>query len=90
MLQEDKLFSLGMLAASVVHEINNPLSGILNYLRLMIKIMDRGPLTPEYREKFHRYLTLTESETTRCSKIVSNLPAFSRKSWVTDAEAVNI
>lgn len=80
LLQQDKMVSLGRLAASVVHEINNPLTGILNYVRLMIKIIQRGPLVQEHQEKFERYLGLVESEISRCSKIVSNLLAFSRKS----------
>ena len=74
------MISLGRLAASVVHEINNPLAGVLNYARLMLKIMKRGPLTGDYQEKFSRYLNLMENETNRCSQIVSNLLAFSRKS----------
>nr|HID58491.1 response regulator [Desulfobacterales bacterium] len=82
LLHQDKMISLGKLAASVVHEINNPLSGILNYIRLMIKILGRGAPTQEHIQKFQRYLTLMESETDRCSKIVSNLLAFSRKSKV--------
>ena len=80
LLQQDKMVSLGRLAASVVHEINNPLAGILNYIRLMIKVLKRGALDQEYMEKFQRYLGLIESETSRCSKIVSNLLAFSRQS----------
>ena len=80
LLHEHKMISLGRLSASVVHELNNPLAGILNYLRLMIKIVNRRSLSAESVEKFKRYLTLTESETSRCSKIVSNLLAFSRKS----------
>jgi signal transduction histidine kinase len=42
-LHQDKMMSLGRLAASVVHEINNPLSGILNYLGLMVRILRQGP-----------------------------------------------
>jgi signal transduction histidine kinase len=74
------MMSLGRLAASVVHEINNPLSGILNYSRLMLKILKKGELTPERQENFIQYLDLVEKESDRCSHIVSNLLDFSRKS----------
>ncbi len=80
LLQQDKMISLGRLAASVVHEINNPLSGILNYTRLMAKILSRGALSSESIRKFQGHLGLMESELSRCSKIVSNLLAFSRQS----------
>jgi len=88
-LHQDKMISLGRLAASVVHEINNPLSGILNYARLMIRILNRGPLAEDRREKFGQYLKLVESETGRCSQIVSSLLTFSRKSSLT-FESVSI
>jgi PAS domain S-box-containing protein len=79
-LHQDKMMSLGRLAASVVHEINNPLAGILNYSRLMSRILGRGSLTEERRKKFSQYLELVENETDRCSQIVSSLLTFSRKS----------
>jgi PAS domain S-box-containing protein len=79
-LHQDKMMSLGRLAASVVHEINNPLAGILNYSRLMLKITGRGHVSSDQMEKFTRYLDLVEKETDRCSQIVSNLLTFSRKS----------
>jgi two-component system, NtrC family, sensor kinase len=81
-LHQDKMMSLGRLAASVVHEINNPLAGILNYIRLMVRVLGRGPLAEDQRGKFRKYLDLVESETQRCSQIVSNLLTFSRKSPV--------
>jgi PAS domain S-box-containing protein len=81
-LHQDKMVSLGKLAASMVHEINNPLSGILNYLKLMAKIVSKG-LAPEKTEKFSRYLDIAITETDRCSRIVSNLLTFSRKSSMT-------
>jgi len=80
LLQQHKMTSLGRLAASVVHEINNPLSGILNYIRLMLKILNRGSLSQDQMDKFRKYLDLIESETARCSEIVSNMLAFSRVS----------
>ena len=82
-LHQDKMMSLGRLAASVVHEINNPLAGILNYVRLMARVVNRGPLDEERREKFKDYLELVETETNRCSQIVSSLLTFSRKSPIT-------
>ena len=78
-LHQDKMISLGKLAASVVHELNNPLTGILNYVRLMIKILGRDSLSTEQIQKFQSYLDLMRSEVSRCSDIVSNLLAFSRK-----------
>lgn len=79
LLHRDKLISLGRLSASVVHEINNPLAGILNYAKLMGKILKEKQLTPQYLEKFSHYLQLVESESARVSGIVSSLLTFSRK-----------
>lgn len=84
-LQQDKMMSLGRLAASVAHEINNPLSGILNYLRLMARILARGNLDDTALAKFNHYLDTVTSETDRCAGIVGNLLTFSRKS--TDKQA---
>ena len=77
-LHQDKMMSLGRLAASVVHEINNPLSGILNYIRLMIHILAEKQLDEERTKKFQHYLELVEKETDRCSQIVASLLNFSR------------
>ena len=79
-LHQDKMMALGRLAASVVHEINNPLSGVLNYIRLMLRIVDRAGWDVQRQEKFKRYLELVENETSRCSQIISSLLTFSRKS----------
>lgn len=88
-LHQDKMVSLGALAASVAHEINNPLSGVLNYLRLMMRISGSGAPDNDNAAKFQRYLETAEKEVARCSRIVSNLLAFSRKSTLAFAP-VNI
>jgi PAS domain S-box-containing protein len=79
-LHQDKMMSLGRLAASVVHEINNPLSGILNYIRLILRILREEQLNEERVNKFQQYLKLVENETERCSQIVASLLKFSRLS----------
>ncbi len=87
LLHREKMISLGRLAASMVHEINNPLSGILNYIRLMIRINEKtsneSGLAPDQIKdqagKFNSYLGIIESETQRCSDLVSGLLKFSRK-----------
>ena len=81
LLHQDKMASLGKLSASVVHEINNPIAGMLNLLVLM-KRMIREEETPSAADidQFSNYLELMETETRRISRIVSNLLTFSRQS----------
>ena len=78
LLHQDKMASLGKLSASVVHEINNPIAGILNLVLLLRRIIDEGPVNPGDIEQFRQYLNLMETETRRIGGIVSNLLAFSR------------
>jgi signal transduction histidine kinase len=79
-LHQEKMMSLGRLAASMVHEINNPLSGILNYLQLMIRLADKPDWDEARQTRFKNYLTIVYQETRRCSDLVSGLLQFSRKS----------
>jgi len=80
LLHQDKMSSLGKLSASVVHEINNPIAGILNLIMLMQRIAEEETLGQDQIEQFNQYLKLMETETRRTSRIVSNLLAFSRQS----------
>jgi len=79
LLHQDKMSSLGKLSASVVHEINNPIAGILNLVLLIKRIVAEQSLDPKTIEQFKAYLNLMETETRRTSRIVSNLLAFSRQ-----------
>lgn len=81
-VQEDRVASLGKLAASCAHEINNPIQGLLTFTRLMQNILDEGNSSPEASEDFKRYLSLMSRELERCGKIVSGLLSFSRSSPV--------
>ncbi len=78
MLQVEKMASIGKLAAIVAHEINNPLSGILTYTKLLKKWLERGDLDPARRQEIRNSLELVESESRRCGEIVRNLLTFAR------------
>jgi two-component system, NtrC family, sensor kinase len=83
LLHQDKMASLGKLSATVVHEINNPIAGILNLLKLIQRIMEEGALGEKEVRQFREYIHLMDTETQRIGRIVSNLLAFSRQSKVT-------
>ena len=80
LLHQDKMASLGKLSASVVHEINNPIAGILNLLMLMKRIMNEEAVDDRNISKFQKYVELMETETRRIGRIVSDLLLFSRQS----------
>ncbi|HSK10600.1 MAG TPA: ATP-binding protein [Vicinamibacterales bacterium] len=79
LVQSEKMSSLGKLAASVAHEINNPLAGILTYSKLLIRMHEEGELTEKVRASCVRNLRLVQRETERCSAIVRNLLDFARQ-----------
>ena len=79
LLQTEKLASLGQLSASIAHEINNPLAGILTFSKLLIRNLEEGADPVEFRQSLLRNLKLIERETDRCRSIVRNLLDFARQ-----------
>jgi two-component system NtrC family sensor kinase len=79
-MQSEKMASIGKLAATVAHEINNPLAGILTYAKLLRKWLDRDGWDAKRRDEVRGSLELIESESRRCGEIVRNLLTFSRSS----------
>lgn len=79
-IRTEKLISLGKLAATIAHEINNPLSVVLTYIKLMKNMIKKGTFTPKRLSDISRFLGTMESETARCGEIVRNLLAFARHS----------
>ena len=87
LMQADRLASLGELAASVAHEINNPVSGVLNLSMLMQRILKEDGVPPGRVAEFRRYLGQVATETARVGRIVSDLLSFSRRSKPQETEA---
>lgn len=81
LVQEDRLISLGKLVASSVHEINNPIQGLLTFSHLMQKILEENEPGPNDLKEFKKYLSLMSGELERCGNIISGLLSFSRQSF---------
>ncbi len=70
--QQQKLEAIGTLAGGVAHEINNPLTGIMNYAQLI------GDTAPAGSQMAH-YAGEIVHETERVATIVRNLLQFARQ-----------
>jgi two-component system NtrC family sensor kinase len=77
LLHSEKMASIGKLAATVAHEINNPLFGILTYARLVLRQLLKHDL-PD-RDEMAEQLQTIERESKRCGELVKNLLSFSRQ-----------
>ncbi len=75
----ERIASLGKLSSSVAHELNNPLSSILTYSKLVLKKINRLDLDPALTQTLSKHLNVIEAETKRCGDIVRGLMDFSRK-----------
>jgi two-component system NtrC family sensor kinase len=74
----ERIASLGKLSSSVAHEINNPLSGVLTYTKLVHKRILKLDLDEDEKTTMSKYLRVIEEETKRCGDIVKGLLDFSR------------
>lgn len=77
LIHSEKLVVMGQLAAGVAHEINNPINGIINYIRLFLKRLEENRINPEVWKKD---LKIMERETMRIGRLVRNLLNFAKKS----------
>ncbi len=87
MVMSEKMASLGKLSAMVAHEINNPLSGILSYLKLTQKLLARGTPDQGTIDSINHNLEISASEVKRVGDIVRNLLMFSKQSFGEYGEA---
>jgi two-component system NtrC family sensor kinase len=89
LIQSGKMSSMGILASSIAHEINNPLQGILTYIRLMQKIISGKDEKIDQKKlaNFKNYLQLMGDGIERCGDMVKNLLVFSKQSRLDIREA---
>jgi len=71
-VEREKLASVGLLAAGIAHELNNPLTGILTFSHMIRKKLPEGSQDAED-------LDLVIRETKRCATIIRRLLDFARQ-----------
>jgi PAS domain S-box-containing protein len=74
--QAERLAALGKVAGKVAHELNNPMDGILRYVNLALRVMEKNDV-----EKAKEYIRHCRTGLMRMVHIITELLEFSRNTY---------
>jgi len=82
LMQEAKMSAIGRLAASVAHELNNPLGTLVAYAERATNYLEsigEDLAVPLELEKLRSYLNIIDEEAFRCKRVVSDILSVPKK-----------
>ena len=81
LMRADRLATIGLLAAGIAHEINNPLTSIAGFSEGLLKrLKQHGSIEEDQLIRaLEDYLQIINQEAYRCSNIIRNLIRYSQK-----------
>ena len=80
--RSQRLASIGRLAAEIAHEINNPLTSVITFSKLLSSIMQQEPFPTHRLTELRSYIGYLQNEAERCANISRNLLDFSRQTKI--------
>lgn len=78
MRRAERLSALGTLAATLAHEIRNPLEAMSLNLELLGRHLEKTEMSPSVQEMKDKYLRILESEISRLVEVTNNFLSFVR------------
>ena len=78
LLRRERVFGIGLLAADVAHEINNPMNAMLGLSELSLRTLSQSPLDEQSQGELHQSLSVIRRELLRCRGIIEQLMAMVR------------